>query len=496
MVRASEREEFLHFVAERTPELFAVAYGIAGRQDAAERLLQSALERLALRWRRTDDPHRYAVSVMRRRQLPWWRRWPGARPAGGDADGSPATGGRPVDVGDLALYGARRRRLVRLASVVAVLAALAGGGVLLALPAGDRPGGAGPHDTVDLTGMNVVTSYYDGGYFVLNPQTGEYDFWTTEPGAVSPDLSLAASVSARDITIRSTTSGEVLHTARLPFAVIPTVAWSPDSRTVAMTPVGGDPDGYRTVLLMDAGGGGPTVVELAFPADRAGWFHPHTGAFWVDPDHLAVPTVDTTTPVLDHTEYPDLAAVGHRVVVSVTIVDRSGAAVEELPVDTEPTGIGTTWLPAGAVDDSRFLLVRMTGPQLLEVAAVDLADGATAEQGVQIPLPEAVAEHAQDGFGAYAWPSAWLSGDHVLVEIYSLLVQPSGLPTYGISAHQTLVVDLADGAVGVCAPPQAECAAAGLAAVLGTPLPVPDTALVLSIGAADALPAHAAGLGF
>src|SRR5690606_8381640 len=109
-MEASQREEFRRFVTERTPELFEVAYAIAGRQDGAERLLQSALERLALRWGRTTDPYGYVVRLLRRRSLPWWRRWT----ATGEPPPPPTAGrGRLVDLGDLALLGARRRRLVR-----------------------------------------------------------------------------------------------------------------------------------------------------------------------------------------------------------------------------------------------------------------------------------------------------------------------------------------------------------------------------------------------
>ncbi|GAA0794041.1 SigE family RNA polymerase sigma factor [Spirilliplanes yamanashiensis] len=74
-MRPSTEQEFLAFVAAATPALFRVAYALTGQQQAAEDLLQSALERVAARWRRIDDPGAYARTVMYHEQISWWRRW-------------------------------------------------------------------------------------------------------------------------------------------------------------------------------------------------------------------------------------------------------------------------------------------------------------------------------------------------------------------------------------------------------------------------------------
>ncbi|HEU5108064.1 MAG TPA: SigE family RNA polymerase sigma factor [Micromonosporaceae bacterium] len=67
--------EFLDFVEARTAVLFRAAYGLSGQQQAAEDLLQTALERLATRWRRIQDPEAYARRIIYHEYLSWWRRW-------------------------------------------------------------------------------------------------------------------------------------------------------------------------------------------------------------------------------------------------------------------------------------------------------------------------------------------------------------------------------------------------------------------------------------
>lgn len=74
-MNAQSEREFLDFVEARTTVLFRVAYGLAGQQQAAEDLLQTALERLATRWRRVQDPEAYARRVIYHEYLSWWRRW-------------------------------------------------------------------------------------------------------------------------------------------------------------------------------------------------------------------------------------------------------------------------------------------------------------------------------------------------------------------------------------------------------------------------------------
>ncbi len=59
-----------------------------------------------------------------------------------------------------------------------------------------------------------------------------------------------------------------------------------------------------------------------------------------------------------------------------------------------------------------------------------------------------------------------------------------------------VLVDLDDGRVELCMPTAARCDALLLGQLLGTELPVPPTARVLSSGSAAALPEQAARLAF
>jgi RNA polymerase sigma-70 factor (sigma-E family) len=65
-------EEWAHA---RTPSLLRAAYVLTGQQQSAEDLVQSALERVAMSWRRIEDhPDAYARQVMYRLEVRRWRR--------------------------------------------------------------------------------------------------------------------------------------------------------------------------------------------------------------------------------------------------------------------------------------------------------------------------------------------------------------------------------------------------------------------------------------
>jgi len=74
-VDATGRREFLEFCHARTPALFRVAYGLTGHQQLAEDLLQTALERVAVRWGRVEDPDAYVRRILYHEYVSWWRRW-------------------------------------------------------------------------------------------------------------------------------------------------------------------------------------------------------------------------------------------------------------------------------------------------------------------------------------------------------------------------------------------------------------------------------------
>jgi RNA polymerase sigma-70 factor (sigma-E family) len=75
IVNAADEQNFREFVSARSPALMRLAFLLtSGDQQAAEDLLQTALARIAVRWRHIDAPENYARQVMYRQQISWWRR--------------------------------------------------------------------------------------------------------------------------------------------------------------------------------------------------------------------------------------------------------------------------------------------------------------------------------------------------------------------------------------------------------------------------------------
>jgi hypothetical protein len=460
-MRRSRHDQFREFVRERTSELFPVAYALAGRQDAAEKLLQSALERTWLRWRRLDDPYEFTVRAMRRAALPWWRRW---RPGAAAPVPPAATGGRAVDLADLALAGALRHRLARVGSMVAAAAVIVAG-VAVAPGLLDRE----QTPEVHLTGRSVVASYHAGGLHVLNPDTGEYELRLREQGLVSPDLRRVARLSAGAVVIESTVSDEQVHTAPLPLDYPSAVAWSPDSTRLVVTarcwcdgfsPLHHDLEewldtlgaGYRTVVVVDATTGDHETVTLDFPDGQGGWDDPVVGAFWVDANHLAVPTVDSAR-MVEQLFRQGGQPVYRWFLTAVTVFDLTGTLVAELPLPTDDLDAsddphaGMMWRPTGMVRDGRFLLSRMPTPETLELAAVDLAAGTgpTDVVAVEAPPPDPVVnQEFLPIHSFFARPYAWLPDGRVLVESYDTAAYTRSAFVTG-HGTSTLIVDLNNG---------------------------------------------------
>jgi len=71
---AETRASFEEYVRARTPALMRIAYLMAGNAHDAEDLLQSALERAAVRWRQLDDPEAYLRRVIYTQSVSRWRR--------------------------------------------------------------------------------------------------------------------------------------------------------------------------------------------------------------------------------------------------------------------------------------------------------------------------------------------------------------------------------------------------------------------------------------
>jgi RNA polymerase sigma-70 factor (sigma-E family) len=74
---AAEEEDFAEFVREVSPRLLRTAYLLSGSQDAAEDLVQEALERACRRWHRiaaTEAPEAYVRRIVVNLANDRWRR--------------------------------------------------------------------------------------------------------------------------------------------------------------------------------------------------------------------------------------------------------------------------------------------------------------------------------------------------------------------------------------------------------------------------------------
>ncbi|GAA0940387.1 SigE family RNA polymerase sigma factor [Nonomuraea longicatena] len=69
-----DESAFRDFVAARSPALMRLGFLLTGGdQHAAEDLVQTALAKLAAKWRRVEAPEAYVRQVMYRQQVSWWR---------------------------------------------------------------------------------------------------------------------------------------------------------------------------------------------------------------------------------------------------------------------------------------------------------------------------------------------------------------------------------------------------------------------------------------
>ncbi|WP_018349012.1 SigE family RNA polymerase sigma factor [Longispora albida] len=72
----SAEAEFTRFVTERGASLLRIGYALTGSRAAAEDLVQTALAKTALKWRRLDrrGVDAYVRQVMYHEHVSWWRR--------------------------------------------------------------------------------------------------------------------------------------------------------------------------------------------------------------------------------------------------------------------------------------------------------------------------------------------------------------------------------------------------------------------------------------
>ena len=75
-------EAFAAYVAARRRALLQAAWLLTGDWHLAEDLVQTALAKAYLKWRRVDDPDAYVRRVLTTTYVTWWRRrWRGEQPA-------------------------------------------------------------------------------------------------------------------------------------------------------------------------------------------------------------------------------------------------------------------------------------------------------------------------------------------------------------------------------------------------------------------------------
>lgn len=70
---AEAERDFREFVAARWSSLFRAALLLTGQREAAEDLVQTALARVAGKWKRLDQPEPYIRRIMYHQQVSRWR---------------------------------------------------------------------------------------------------------------------------------------------------------------------------------------------------------------------------------------------------------------------------------------------------------------------------------------------------------------------------------------------------------------------------------------
>lgn len=96
---AQDRDDvaFDAFVATRLPHLLRLGRALAGDEQRGADLVQDALERALVRWRRLDDPEAFVRRAMVNRSISVWRKVRRERPLAGAVDRDPPHADRPPD---------------------------------------------------------------------------------------------------------------------------------------------------------------------------------------------------------------------------------------------------------------------------------------------------------------------------------------------------------------------------------------------------------------
>lgn len=96
---AQDRDDvaFDAFVAARFPHLLRLGRALAGDEQRGADLVQDALERALVRWRRLDDPEAFVRRAMVNRSISVWRKVRRERPLAPAVDRDPPHVDRPPD---------------------------------------------------------------------------------------------------------------------------------------------------------------------------------------------------------------------------------------------------------------------------------------------------------------------------------------------------------------------------------------------------------------
>lgn len=96
---AGERDDaaFATFVEARLPHLLKLGRALAGDEQRGADLVQDALERTLLRWRRVDDPEAFVRRAMVNRSVSVWRKVRRERPLTDRVDAEAGRSDRPFD---------------------------------------------------------------------------------------------------------------------------------------------------------------------------------------------------------------------------------------------------------------------------------------------------------------------------------------------------------------------------------------------------------------
>jgi hypothetical protein len=333
--------------------------------------------------------------------------------------------GRPVNLGGPALAGARRRRLINISMTVAAAAVVLALLIPLHLVVSRRHGQPGTGVAGDPSQRHVVSAYTDAinQWWLLDPQTGNYERVSFSVVAVSPDLRAVAKtrhtlgVPGRRyeglvpwtwiIDIRSTTD----NTTARPITTegwLGRLQWSPDGVWIA-APVadepgagGGDPAGFTQVLVANPTTGAQQRVTLRLDGRMA------TSLAWTGDSRLVVTTAPRDAGLGTPPDRVSLFELDGTMVADVPL--DQGDLAPGPPISSGPdSGRIPRWELTDVVHVPEVLLTRPTDSSV-QLLRLDLTPSPGPGEVSTLALPGAPA-----GMRRTLRPAAWVGDDTLLL---------------------------------------------------------------------------------